>query len=1379
MDQIYDRPLISNYTPTNRSVSGDVIFRQTTSLIYRLQQNIQQYDSDPSGTLTRINSFGPLNSMCGTIELPVDHLTKGIVHDEYRKQLAQHPLIESHTIQLPALDYNHFVLDIDLKSTQNTNKDNIINTMGVGIDGIFYEDLANAAAPPPPKLRLSTVEYRQYLTGGGGRCSRCNEVIYGIIQYLTNTLNLATSQYPIYILGKGGTLSKGCHIEIPELILPYYDSSLLSESCRILFPMGIVDPTTNYSIMGSQKYTDVELLRTTNQIEMNGTYLPYAVFVGGRFFDIYSTDLPTSVCFSSLIEAFDRLNICKPISYKNIRCLFMFVYNNLELTNLRKRLANDDDENENKYYEYDEEDMENNDIGKDKSVAVGIFRKSINTSMRIVYKSLSLNEGSLSYWDKSCRNTNKMSWCDLLLSIEDEDDSVMYVNNIQNYIKYVEDIPFDSKSIGSICMSSKRINRIFTYPPHPNLIRGQIDVSIYTSMSSQFIIRIHPFTIEHIKRIVKIGNRQRNTVYYLLALMYLQMHHLREDLMDDNDDYLRFISNFIKRDDTLVNMIKILRRHHTGIDKGSTTTTRSIEWCIVSLLNLIITENVISIREAFKLFIPNLTDNDPRYKLVDCLEYGDLTIPSSAGPNGPKLPRILVIANILYEDNPHNLLALYRPVIWDKGTNQFRVWDNILRCWIIYHNRINISIMLPDVDYLGGLIHRIRRETEDVGKRRSNPVKDNDINNKDEPAPKRQTTIPSKNAIVNDLSNRIKMYWSMSNLIPDDLPDHLFNIGKNGYVLIGGSNPKTYEVYDILPLPMYKTMKGSDTDDYDWNQVKDLLLHLPVCPFFKRFQTLTMNILKCEETTLSSYRDTTTTNLKHLNQSLENRGLENQHTNIITVNDVVHYEMNSGGFNTDTDGKFTVPCNVAKKFEDKQRLLSMSHDTYHSDLSDRQWNKYVQSLVGYVKYYVLHEMINLPSCIQTVCDMSATTIIRKTLSVPTNELNITTLAEVLCENLRILRGDSNDIDEPLKPECNCCLTHTLLVLSQIFSYDLSSLRYFLFLVVKACTQQSDKCINVFLGNSNSGKTLLLQLLVSVLGSSANLISNITAHKGLQDRTHDLSRGGKGTRLWYMDEISGSQKFNTTFFKLITGRSRIWIRGNYQDGSMEELQPSLFIFGNSKPQFDQNCPALLKRVQSLTFRSRFDTDAPIHFRRCSFPQFPLMTDTSRKRKLVTGMVALILHAHCHSSSGSLYYLVPGISNSIPWIPIAMREATVINSPEFELIRQILDRLKITEDPYGYITSKRLTDLIHGLPNVLKGLDVNTSDAISFIENRYMMSQVETDNLALPLTHVVLSDDNKTWIIHGLKEIDRNINDKYMRARPLLYNTNLYIPPPINE
>ena len=1208
------QPLIRDYATEERFLTGEFLLQQKFSIIYNIQNILLKYPS--LSPKTKLTSFGPIPSMCGSVDIATDQIHT--LHYLYKTRLTVSPLIGSHTLRLPALDYFHFVLDVDLKK-------------------------------PPHTRKLSTAEYRQFLVEEDQEEEEVNHFVYRIIHFLTHKLGL--HEDPIFILGKGGTLSRGFHVEIPSLVLPYYDYALIINTCRE--ELKFIDPTPCYSIFGSQKYptTDIE---EGQYREYDGSYLPYALFYRGCF---------DSFIFESLGDAFDTFNICKKVEESKIRKLNTFIYDDTHAISRLKNLLSGTEEEE-------EEELEK--VDESQNIKVGILRKE--EEVVIVYKSLNL--------------TNKPEKCIFLENIQQKPSWSLWINPLRDLVK-ISEAEEEADVVGSIYLSLAQLQRKFTYPPLPDgCVRGRINMTQFSLSQSPFLMRIFPFTIHHIKEVILKSNSHRNTVYYLLAQIYL----LSDPKNNNLEEYARLFLPLYDR--TLTRIIKLLRKEDNN--------TKSIHrtWYIECLMNLLITEDVVGFVEAYQLLI-QASVPPALQEYLELLEFNtNLVIASPERGEGPRIPRILIVAYSFSSPVAIPLFAAYRPIFCDSSST-IKAWENSRRRWRIHNATSHLAVVFPDLDFLAQHIHRnmtdLRKEEEEGGE-----VKKKKIN-----------PLPPKRELLSEIVIGIKKYWSASTVCvaPQNLPGYIFSVKDERYVLMGGCNEDTGEVFDLLPLFVFKSSTTAE-DEYDWSEVKKLLCHISECGFFKTFTHHLKHGITIEKKILSDEylrQEAIDQNVKLAIEERQEEEEEEEETHLTTV----RFEMITGG----KENTFSVPLDTAKKFEERYRLSTMSRDQYHIDLGDRLWNRDGGSstLARYVKHFVLSQL--------------------------------------------------GKEEEGQVPECNCELTQILLILIQIFSYDICSLRYFIQLVIRACKLRSDKYIHVFLGNTNSGKTFLMSLLINALGSNvASLLSSVTAHKGVQDRTHDLNKGGTRTRLWYMDETSGCKKLNATFLKQITGRSRLWIRGNYQDGSMQQLEPTLFIWGNSIPKFDQNCPALMKRLCFLTFRSEFNSEKKLSFRQCVFPQFSsLMTEAERRRPLVAGLVTLFLHAASHL--GSLF------QEEDFFMPIAVREATIINSPEIPLVNKIFDRLSIVPCKYGYITVKRLNDLLQ--PDIiLRGLDTSPHDAILFIGHQYPSSRVATSRLDVPLTHINMNE-KETWIIHGIRESDKDGNDK---KRGQLYN---FFPPPLNS
>ena len=342
-------------------------------------------------------------------------------------------------------------------------------------------------------------------------------------------------------------------------------------------------------------------------------------------------------------------------------------------------------------------------------------------------------------------------------------------------------------------------------------------------------------------------------------------------------------------------------------------------------------------------------------------------------------------------------------------------------------------------------------------------------------------------------------------------------------------------------------------------------------------------------------------------------------------------------------------------------------------------------------------------------------------------------------------------------ECDCPLTRVCMSLLQTFSYDVELLLYFFRLILRAtCSNSNDfvnKIIHIFLGDTNSGKTTVLQLFLSVVGNQAGILSPHTVnHSSTIDRYHDLSKSYSFAKFWYMDEIA-NKPFNRQLINQITGNSRLFIRANYDSGNNVKLASTILIFGNNKPTFTEQCSALINRLRYISFRSRFESNTLVNFKMCMFPKLKIYERYQRQLEL--GMKALFLHAVCHASyrSSSPFYLYDHLFLGELETTQNIRISTEMYSPIIDIVENILLICDIVEDSTHGITQKRLTHLLNSFDIVTRLNISSISDAITFISKRYPLIVIDDTSL-LTKCDVAFRDES---VFYGIKEINVSVND----------------------
>ena len=324
--------------------------------------------------------------------------------------------------------------------------------------------------------------------------------------------------------------------------------------------------------------------------------------------------------------------------------------------------------------------------------------------------------------------------------------------------------------------------------------------------------------------------------------------------------------------------------------------------------------------------------------------------------------------------------------------------------------------------------------------------------------------------------------------------------------------------------------------------------------------------------------------------------------------------------------------------------MNMTRDQYHYEIvNNNNDEETTNELIKLVKYFMIDRM---STCYKDMKNAHVSKDILKNYVQGkydnNKEKKIRDIAQSLYE---VLYSDPHSAqlsdvqpEEMTKIECDCDVAKTFLYLLQTFSCDISAIRFILSQIILAILYGVDldqKFLQIFLGNTNSGKTRFLKTIIQVLCNKARIISSRTSYYGThQDRSHDIGKRADSARLWYIDEI-GNKEYNKEIFNQLTGNSPLFVRTNYTSGRMIKVAPTIFIFGNNAPKFTENCPALIGRLRFFTFRSEFDSAVPVCFKYYKFPQ---ISDFDKKQiDSSKGMLVILLHAICFSNVNSPFYL----------------------------------------------------------------------------------------------------------------------------------------------
>ena len=1337
------KPIIFDYDKTKRNADNDIIQVGIFNSVVSNLRNIEDLNDDCKKQI-QLFGFGPLATMKGRFKCPRSSI--GTLHALVQKLFVEGKMVGSLAINRIELEYQHFVLDFDIKHI------NTIETNLVPISKTEYENYIQ-------KLRKKSLE--RYTMNGHKTDSDLNSsfFVYEILYFLTEIIKL--DWFPIYIMGKGGSFRNGFHIEIPDLIMSYHDISLLSHACHTFISNNaILDAPMKYSLFGSQKYNNTN---ESSILEMDCCYLPYAKYHRNEFF-IANDE------FNTLELVFDTFNIIKPItpstkiySFKISRGISKVdeICNAL-LEEKEMSLSLKDDNNHYSFstrynigfltYKTTLKGVDTISISKDLKDTTFVYHKDVNSSC-FDYKRLIMPRNSSGNRNNDINSFETGKLRAFLrkyrFKIKITKIPKYYNNNNNNNDDDDDDC---NNGIGTITNK-------YLIPETVEMINvNEKD----DENDDEFFL--HPFSNNHLFRLCKVSDRMANTVYYLISIILLS-----EMIIVYNTSFLRkWLCGLAKNCEQLKRFLIIYR-----ILQSNDTLTLNAnhqKWSILTLKHLLIINNVMSFSEACDI----LSNNEEVEKEI---QIKRLAVTIDGAMKSVKIPDIILAFIYNYNDNNfeeeqetnekkivstsllYELLSLYRPILSEGGGgkgNQPILWDETNCQWkcivsgnnsSISSNSNNVSINAPELCYIAKVIN------------------ENQLSSSSSPplAKKKKSNTISVNTIVNN----IQTYWRGVRLL-----SHPFMLWKfrDCCFIIGGYDEEI-GLLDIAYLPQYSNCEQQrQGDDYDNNinddnddddnylsslEINELVKHINHCSFVQKqlYPLMKHDLRESYERTLQLDYE------KRLLIGTELRKIinaRNQFTdNFDKIDTQIEMEIISGSCGTH-DARSQIKCDMSQVLSEKRRLAQLSRDQYHTETVEKEWSQNKREIVKLVKYFVLYQMTESVKDTRDIWLQSHSVELKRVIdSNEKKEVLMKKLAEVIFDILKS-HPQTAHISDDLEPQemteitCNCPVAYTFLSLLQTFSYDTSAIKYVLRLFMASICyghKLKNKYVNFFLGNTNSGKTQFLNLILSVIGHMAGIISPHTAYHGSsQDRIHDLGKMSETARFWYMDEI-GFKPFNRQLLNQLSGKSPLFIRTNYTDGQLKtNLAPSIFIFGNNAPVFNENCPALMERLQFFTFKSQFNSKTPVCFKYSRFPQ--LCYYTKMQKYLKKGMTAIFLHTLI--SNNSPLYLYNDLNNPTTLLPSNVSDSTVMCSPIITVVRQILQKCGIIEEPTGVITVKRVIHLISNLTGLLKYIRVSSpTDALKFLDYLYCVSKIDNNVISCPDSHKELGK-RYTTVYQGLLE-----------------------------
>ena len=661
-------------------------------------------------------------------------------------------------------------------------------------------------------------------------------------------------------------------------------------------------------------------------------------------------------------------------------------------------------------------------------------------------------------------------------------------------------------------------------------------------------------------------------------------------------------------------------------------------------------------------------------------------------------------------------------------------------------------------------------------------------------------TNKNSGSIINDMIYKMYSFWNETHIF--NPPPIFLKMFSDHYILAGLCINRNYTLINIKPLPMYyysdqdnecptnldnidvsewgkEKMHNENNGEEQQQQEEDMLdidvllshmgeckfLHQQIFPIFHRFM----------ENISLDYRRNNYEKLKKLQE--ERNCLDGQkQKDCDSIDDQLEMSMNRGHI---SGAGGNILCSSETIIANKRKFANLTKREFHIHLTTQLCeNKETLELVKLTKYFILKQIANsyvdMVDIMKMIPENKSLNIMKMidtyTKNTPKErEASLPDRIRILAENYEIISKTHIEganflpdipVDEMTPVLCNCPVTYILISLLQTFSYDVASLIYFFKLILKAICcgpELKSKNLHIFLGETNSGKTTFLNHILSVFGNHAGILSSHTiTHSSTIDRYHDISKSHGFAKFWYMDEIA-NKPFNRQLVNQLTGNSRLFIRSNFEAGKNVKLASTILIFGNNKPQFTEQCSALISRLKYMSFRSRFDSTLPVNFKMSHFPK--LSTYNKHENTYKIGIGALFLHAICHSTMKSPLYLYDKLFVEELDTTQNIRDSTDMYSPITDIVNSIIHLCNLEEDATHMITQKRIIYLIINL-NILKQLNVSSiSDAIHFLSKRYFTTLI--DDAALKYENDEFKDGldiGKTTVFHGLKEKNVVLNDE---------------------
>lgn len=205
------------------------------------------------------------------------------------------------------------------------------------------------------------------------------------------------------------------------------------------------------------------------------------------------------------------------------------------------------------------------------------------------------------------------------------------------------------------------------------------------------------------------------------------------------------------------------------------------------------------------------------------------------------------------------------------------------------------------------------------------------------------------------------------------------------------------------------------------------------------------------------------------------------------------------------------------------------------------------------------------------------------------------------------------------------------IVDQIFVYNQEVIRFFwIFLASLLRGRNAEKHINIFIGDGDNGKSIILKMIKSCLGDySIDFPSEILTckNKGSSGSANPEISQAEGSKVAFISELNNDEKFASGPPKKYSGGDTIFNRGLYESGGSIEQTWKIIIATNIMMEFENADKALMERILVFPFAGRFMDEAPRELsEQIRTRQFPMDRNLENQIGMLTPAMLFLMAYH---------------------------------------------------------------------------------------------------------------------------------------------------------